>query len=95
MCHAAVVGHEIVGRVFRRDSTLHGETVGANLLLISQTDFFVGQFHSLSDQDLALYDVDIGDLFRHRVFDLNTRIHFDEVELLRVDIDQELNRPRT
>ena len=95
MCHAAVVGHEIVGRVFRRDSTLHSETVGANFLLISKTDFFVGQFHSLSDQDLALHDIDIGDLLRHRVLDLNTRIHFDEVKLIGIHIDEKLDGSST
>ena len=44
------------------------------------------------DQDLRLDDVDAGDLFGDGVLDLNARIDFDEVELVRVAIDQELDR---
>src|SRR5450756_1423048 len=32
------------------------------------------------DADLRLHDVDAGDHFRHRVFDLQPRIHLDEIK---------------
>ena len=46
------------------------------------------------DADLRLHDVDPGDHLGHRVFDLDTRVHLDEVELAGVGIHQELDGAR-
>jgi hypothetical protein len=39
------------------------------------------QFLAGGHADLFLHDVDAGDQFGHRVFDLDPRVHFDEIEL--------------
>ncbi len=39
------------------------------------------QFFAGGDADLRLHDVDAGDEFGHRVFDLHPGVHFDEIEL--------------
>ena len=49
---------------------------------------------ALRDQDLVANDIDAGDLFRHRVFDLNSRVDLDEVELVFVNVEQEFDRSR-
>ena len=46
---------------------------------------------ALGNQDLGLHDVDAGDLFGHRMFDLNARVHLDKVEFLIVHIHQEFD----
>src|SRR4051812_8284050 len=43
--------------------------------------------------DLFLHDVDPGDQLRHRVLDLQARVHLDEVEL--VVLVEKFERPRT
>ena len=48
---------------------------------------------SLGNEQLAFHHVDAGHLFSDRVFHLNSRVHFDEVKLLTVRIDQKLHRP--
>ena len=49
---------------------------------------------ALFDQDLGLHDVDAGHLFGDGVFDLNARVHLDEVEFLIVHIHQEFDSAR-
>ncbi len=91
---AAVIGDEIVLRVLGRDPGLQGVTVEADILLRGFASR-LGQGLALSDADLRLHDVDIGDLFGDRMFDLHTRVHFDEVELTAVHIHQEFDRAGT
>ena len=59
--------------------------------LIRQINFRIVQPNTLSHQNLALDEVHIGDNFRHGVFDLNPRIHFNEVKPVGVHIDQKLD----
>ena len=89
---AAIVGQEVVRRVFGRHAALHGKAGGADGLLAGQADLRVGQRHALGDENLRLDEVDAGDFLGHRVLDLNPRIDLDEVELVRVAIDEELDR---
>ena len=44
-------------------------------IALAETQFFAG-----SNTDLFLNNVDAGDQFGNRMFNLNTRIHFDEIE---------------
>ena len=91
MRDSPIVRHEVVGRVFGRDTTLHGEAAEIYVFLITKPDVFVREFHSLSHQDLTFHNVDIGDLLGHRMFYLNPRVDLNEVELLCFDVDQELH----
>ncbi len=88
---AAVVGHEMVRRIFGRHAALNGKAVRRDGLLRRQSDLRIVERHALGDQDLRLDDIDAGHFFGHRVFDLNPRVDFDEVELVRVGIDQKLD----
>ena len=49
------------------------------------------QIEPLRDLDLAAHDVDAGDHFGDGVFHLDARVHFDEVPLVGVGVDQELD----
>ena len=64
--------------VFRSDAALHGRTLVADLVL-SQAEFI--QACARGNAHLRLHEVDIGDLFRDRVLNLDARVHFDEGEL--------------
>ena len=52
---------------------------------------FVAQRFACSNADLLAHEVDACDLFGHRVFYLQTRIHLEKIELACGIIDQELN----
>src|SRR3569832_230151 len=51
-----------------------------------------GERLTLREQDLRLHDVDAGAFFGDSVLDLDARINIDEVVLVRVRIDEELDR---
>ena len=50
------------------------------------------QFMALRNQDLRAHQVDARDHLGDRVLNLDSRIHFDEIPLLRIDIEQEFHR---
>ena len=87
----AVVGHKVVGGVFGRHAALQGVSASMHGRLRAQADLGIIQRRSLGDQKLALHDVDSGDFLGHRVLDLNTRIDLDEIELVRVAVDQKFD----
>src|SRR5450830_180735 len=62
-------------RVFGVDAALDG-VAGQHHVALAEA-----QLLAAGDADLFLHDVDAGDHFRHRVFDLHARVHLDEVEL--------------
>ena len=55
---------------------LHGEPVGGRRVLERQ----VGQAAAQAHTQLSGDEIDAGDLLRHRVLDLQARVHFHEVE---------------
>ena len=86
------IRHEIVLRIFRGDTALDRNAFVPDLILLANGDLRPVKSIALSDEDLALYDIHIGDHFRDGVFDLDTRIDFDEIEVLFILIDQEFDR---
>ena len=50
------------------------------------------QLRPLGDEDLRAHDVDAGDHLGDRMLDLHAGVDLDEVPLLRVGVDQELDR---
>ena len=78
--------------VFGRYVALNGEAVLLYVFLAAQSDV-VRQRFALRDQHLAADDVVAGDLLGHGMFDLNTRVDFDEEELAAVSIDEKLHGP--
>ncbi len=60
--------------------------------LVPQADLGVRKGQTSSHEDLALDQVETGYLLRHRMFDLNPWVDFDEVELSAVRIDEEFHR---
>ena len=89
----AIVGHEVIGGIFGRHATLNGVAAGLYGRLRAQPDLWIIARHSLGDQQLAFHDVDAGHLLGDRVLDLNSRIDFDEIEVVCVAVDQKLDRP--
>ena len=75
----ACIGHEIVCRVFRCDTQLHGIAVAVYILLRGNADFGRTQRIALLNQNLCLYDINTGYLLGNGMLYLNTRVHFDEV----------------
>ena len=53
------------------------------------------QWLGTGDAQLLLHQVDAGDHFRDRVLDLDARVHLEEIEMLRVLVDDELDRAGT
>ena len=90
---AAIVGDEVVQRVFGGDAALHGVAVQFDIGLRGHPGR-LRQGLALFDQDLGLHDVDAGHLLGDGVFDLNAGIHLDEVEFLIVHIHQEFDGAR-
>ena len=89
--HHAVVRNEIVFRILRRDAALHGVTVRADLVLNRHAAVGLTDRRATGNQYLRFHEVDARDVFGHRVFDLDTRIHLDEIELAGVDVFEELD----
>ena len=56
-------------------------TDGMQILLLGQVDFRTVQIVTFGNLDLGLHDIDTGDLLCNGVFNLNTRVDLDKVEL--------------
>lgn len=76
---------EILPRVFCVDAAFDGPAVAEFDIFL-----FILKFLAFSDEDLFFDEVDAGDFFGDAVFDLDTGIHFDEVEVA-VFIDEEFD----
>ena len=90
---AAIIGNEIVFRIFRRDAALQG--------MAGELDDFLRRYAGLfrnanalafGDPDLRLHDVEAGDHLGHGMLDLDARIDLDEIERAGIGIHQELDR---
>ena len=68
--------------------------VDTDVLLSRNAAFGRADPRAAGDPDLCLHDVDTGGALRHRVLDLDARIHLDEIEPAGVGVLQELHRPR-
>ncbi len=59
--------------------------------LLGDAGFRLADAVTLGDADLRLDDVDPGNLFGHRMLDLDARIDLDEIELAGIGVHQELD----
>ncbi len=82
-------------RVFSRNTALQRMTVETNIFLLRHTRFWRTNGKTFQNMDLRLDDIDARHFFRNGMLDLNTRVHFDEVELARIGIHQEFDRAST
>src|SRR5690606_1034290 len=80
--------HEITARIFRVQARFKGPTVAADIGLLER------QTLATCDADLPADQVDAGNHFRDRMFDLDPRVHFHEVNALGRFAD-ELDRARS
>src|SRR5690554_5222433 len=62
-------------RVFSIDATFDGMAVECDIALTQR------ELLACGNADLLLNEVDAGDHFRHRMFDLDTGVHLDKIEL--------------
>ena len=81
----AVVGDEIVLRIFGGNATLQGMASELYVLLPRRSGCS-RDIRALRDPDLSLHDVDASYFFSDRVLDLDARVDFDEMEFARVDV---------
>ncbi len=88
----AVIGREIVFRVFRSDAALQGVGEQSHLLLRGQARVFFAHARALADADLRFDNINAGDFFGDRMLDLDARIHLDEIVTAGVGIQQKLHR---
>ena len=61
-------------------------------LLVTEADVRVGQSFTSCYLKLPANNIDTCDLLRHGVFNLNTRIDFNEIKLISIGIDKEFDR---
>ena len=90
----AIIGNEVVLRVFGCDACLQGMT-GQHHVFLGGLAGRVGNGLAFGNQDLRLDDVDAGDFFGHGMFDLHAWVHFDEIEFAIRHIHQEFDSART
>src|SRR5690349_196132 len=79
-------GHK-AARILGIDTALDCVALEADILLLYR------QARTRGDADLLVHEIDAGDGLRHRVLDLKTRVHLDEVEL--AVLVEELDRAGT
>ncbi len=89
----AIVGDEVVQRVFRGDPALDRMAAQLHPGLVGHTRGF-GDGAAFLDQDLGRHDVDARHLLGHGMLDLDAGVHLDEVELARLHVLQELDGAR-
>jgi hypothetical protein len=65
-----------IGRIFCGDTTLNGKSASGDAVL-SQPQLF--QRGTCCDLDLCSYDINARDFFGNGMFDLNSRVDFDEI----------------
>ena len=73
--------------IFRVDANFNRTAISCDIVLRK------AQLLASRYKNLLLDQVDPGDLFRNRMFDLDSSVHFDEVKVV-VFINDELDRPR-
>ena len=91
----AVVGDETVARILRRHAALDRRSAHPDVLLRGDARRIdVADPSARGNANLRLDQVEPGDLFGDRVLDLDARIDFDEIELARFHVLQELDGAR-
>ena len=78
-------GHEAVIRILGIDAALDGVAAQLDVFLLE------GQRLTLSDTDLEMNEVGAGDQLGDGMFDLEPRVHFEEIEVLLL-IEEEFDR---
>src|ERR1051325_7869136 len=86
MCDRSGTRKEVVRRVFRVDSTLDRMALPVNVLLRER------QTLASCDAKLFAHEIASGDKLRHWVFDLESRVHLEEIEFVSRVREQKLNR---
>ncbi len=77
----AVIGREIVLRIFGRNPRLDGETAQLDILLRLDTDLRVGELVPFGHPDLCLHKVAHGHQFGNGMLDLDARVDLYEVKV--------------
>src|SRR4249919_3746017 len=70
------------GRGHKGERTLRVDAAFDGMATKHQVALPVAQLLAGGDADLLLHDIDAGDHFGHWMFDLNSRVHFDEIKLI-------------
>src|SRR3954468_13543666 len=86
--NGAWIRHEGLCRILGVDANLDRVAIDAHFILANAQALAAG------DPDHLAYQVDSGDHLRHRMLDLNARIHLQEIEILATLIVEIFERPR-
>ena len=87
-----VIRHEFVRWILGGHSALDGIAIAGNVRLQRQRQLGAVQRSSSRDENLGAHEIDAGHLFRHRVLNLDARVHLDEEPLFFIHIVEELDR---
>ena len=87
----AVVRREAVLGIFGGDAALQRVRRQVNVFLRRNAARFFADLRAVRDADLRLDEVDVGHGLGDRVFHLDARVHFDEVELAGFGVLQEFH----
>lgn len=80
-----MIREEVIERIFGIDSDFNSITFLLNLMLL------FGERESTCNEELPLNKVKSGDFFWNWMFDLKSCVHFHEVMLVRIEIENELD----
>jgi len=87
------IGGKVVARVFSGNAALDGVATHIDGALRRNIDLRIGKLHPLGNQNLVLDKVSAGYHLGDGMFDLNPRVHLDEV-MIPLAVHQELDSPR-
>ena len=87
----AGIGHKVVGRVFGGNTALNGMAEAGNFVLFGNADFRAVQGITFGNFNLGLHNIKAGNFFGNGMFNLNTRVNFNKVEVA-VRGNEEFNR---
>ena len=76
------IWHKIVGRILRSDTALDSMAMGNDVLLFGDRYFRIMDGIAFSNFNLCLYNIDTGDFFGNCMFNLNSWINFNKVEII-------------
>src|SRR5690625_3062748 len=77
--NAALIGHEVFRWILGRYSALNSKSVTPQAFLAGDANFFILEPKAFGNTNLGVNNVDPGDQLRDRMFDLDARIHLEEI----------------
>ena len=87
----AGIRHEVISRIFGGNTALESNALVPDIFLLTNTYFRIIKAIAFCNHDLGSYNIYVRNHFGYGMFYLDTRINFDEVEILFVLVYQEFD----